>query len=117
MARFPAAWALPLMLLFAPAPVLAESAECRMDPADRAWLAGALAQWRTTQQSELRFADVRMPAVYAIDARCTWRVTGGDVTGADGSREGPAGGPVPGCCSPKTHGSSPRRSAAGERSG
>jgi len=89
-ARFPAAWALPLMLLFAPAPVLAESAECRMDPADGVWLAGALAQWRTTQQSQLRFADVRMPAVYAIDAGCTWRVTGGDVAGAEGSPH-PAG--------------------------
>ena len=86
MARSFAARAALALLALAVTPAAAAGTQgCKMETADRAWLADALVQWRRTQHDELRFAEVQVPTVYAIDARCSWQVTGGAVDAAHGT--------------------------------
>jgi hypothetical protein len=65
-----------LLLLFA-APAAAEET-CTLDPADRAWLEGALANWRRAAVDDLQLPDAPLPMVYVIDSQCTHRLPGGD---------------------------------------
>lgn len=55
-----------------------------MDPQDRAWLTTSLGEWQRVQREELRFDDLSLPTVYAIDGRCLWTVTRGAVESAEG---------------------------------
>jgi hypothetical protein len=89
-----AAAAAAVLLAAGPLP-LAAAQPCTMDAADRAWLSDALDQWRRTQREELRFTDVTIPTVYAIDAACTWTIPGGDMAAAQGTPHPPGSATLP----------------------
>jgi hypothetical protein len=51
---------------------------CAPDPADRAWLEAALANWQRVAIEDLRLSDASLPTVHAIDARCAYTLPAGD---------------------------------------
>lgn len=53
-----------------------------MDPADRAWLERALANWDRAERDDLLLGPQPLPEVFAIDAGCTYRLPTGDLTEA-----------------------------------
>ncbi len=67
-----------LLAALAAAPLPAAAQACRMDEADRAWLAQALLQWRATETGVLELAPAPLPLVIAIDAACTYAIPAGD---------------------------------------
>ena len=73
-----------LLTLPVPAPVSAQD-DCAIAPDDRVWLETSLDQWRRSLRDELRVSDQTLPDVYAIDARCLYRLPGGEIAGAIGS--------------------------------
>lgn len=60
-------------------------AQCTMDPADRAWLAGALAAWQRAETEYLLLDPQPLPTVVAIDEACTYLLPAGDVAEAQGA--------------------------------
>lgn len=59
-----------------------------MDPADRAWLEGALANWHRAERDDLLLAPQSLPQMFAIDARCRYRFASADVSDARGVPHG-----------------------------
>jgi hypothetical protein len=64
-------------LMAVAAPTAAQDG-CVMGPADRAWLQGALANWRRSAKQELQLPDAPLPTIYAIDALCRYTLPAGD---------------------------------------
>ena len=61
-----------------------------MDPADRAWLEGALDNWKRAERNYLLLEPQSLPEVFAIDGRCTYRISPGDVSDPRGVPHGGA---------------------------
>lgn len=59
-----------------------------MDPSDRAWLEGALDNWRRAEREDLRLEPRPLPTVLAIDAECTHRLPAGELAAASGEPHG-----------------------------
>lgn len=59
-------------------PAMAQE-QCVMDDSDRQWLSGALEQWHVSARDDLGIAEVAMPTVYAIDAKCLYQFPMGDL--------------------------------------
>jgi len=67
----------------AAAPLQVRAQECRMGQADSAWLAAALVQWQKSETGELGLPVTPLPAVVAIDAKCTYLLPEGRLDRAD----------------------------------
>jgi hypothetical protein len=61
-------------------------ADCTMAPADRAWLEGALANWRRVEPQLLRLPAQPLPTVAAIDGQCTYLLPQGGFAGVHAMR-------------------------------
>jgi hypothetical protein len=77
---------LPLTILVS-FPVAAAQA-CSPEPADRAWLEAALANWQRVAVEDLRLPDAPLPTVHAIDSRCTYTLPSGDFAAIKGEAHG-----------------------------
>ncbi len=53
-------------------PLPAAESTCVMSRADKAWLDGAIANWRSSERDILKLAPAPLPTIIAIDAACTY---------------------------------------------
>lgn len=63
----------------------AAAAPCAMDPADRAWLEGALDNWRRVEREYLLLDPRPLPTVVAIDGECAYLLPEGRFDDLQGS--------------------------------
>jgi hypothetical protein len=66
-------------LILAPAPESTASppAACRMSTADRTWLLGALANWRSSERDILKIGAQPLPMIMTADERCLYTLPAG----------------------------------------
>lgn len=69
-------------------PVVAATSECTMDPADAAWLAGALGRWQEAEGTWLHLAPAPLPTIETADAACTYVLPRGNFALIQGQAHG-----------------------------
>ncbi|MBY8825194.1 hypothetical protein [Sphingomonas colocasiae] len=65
-------WLLTIGASLALTPLPAAGAGCAMSRADKAWLDGAIANWRASERDILKLMPAPLPTIIAIDAACTY---------------------------------------------
>ena len=69
--------ALALLMAAVPAQAAPQGASCEMAPADRAWIDGALANWRIVAREKLLLKPSPLPTIVTFDAACSYVAPGG----------------------------------------
>lgn len=70
--RRPGTWLFMIGASLVAMPLPAAESTCVMSTADKIWLDGAIANWRSSERDILKLAPAPLPTVIAIDAGCTY---------------------------------------------
>lgn len=65
-------WLFVIGASLAATPLPAAQSACVMSRADKAWLDGAIGNWRASERGILKLAPAPLPTIIAIDAACTY---------------------------------------------